>query len=472
MMNNKTERKAGYEWKTELRNGDFYGKTFRLMLPVVLQQLITIGVNFFDNLMVGSFGEQQISAAAFSNQYYGFFQMILMGIGSGAVLMASQFWGRRELDAMRTVSAIVLRVTAAICALFTLTAFAPQVILRIFTDEADVIAAGKPYLMLISLTFLLSGMSSAATYLLRTVGQVRIPLLGSAGAFVINIFFNWIFIFGKFGAPRLELVGAAVGTILARVFEFVFVFGYFIAKDQKYAFRWKHFFASGRQLYRQYVHYSIPVLISDTLLGLSLALVSVIMGHVGSSMAAANSIIGSVTQVTTVLNTGMAGAAAIVIGNTIGEGDLKKAVREGNSYVILSFLFGVFVILPLLLLEAPYVGLYQITEETRQITHGMMLVTCMVMPVQTIAYVTSKGILRGGGDTRFLLLADSSMVWLVSLPLGALSAFVWHLSPVWIYFFLRVEFPLKGIICLVRFLTGKWIRIIRAADCKDSPPAS
>lgn len=450
------------ELKTELKNKKFYNKTIHLMLPVVLQQMITIGVNFFDNLMVGSFGERQISAAAFSNQYYGFFQMILMGIGSGAVVMASQFWGRKELDAMRTVSAIVLKVTILICGLFTLTALAPQVILRIFTGEADVIAVGKPYLMLISLTFLLSGLSSAATYLLRTVGEVKIPLFGSAGAFFINIFFNWIFIFGKFGAPRMELMGAAVGTILARLFEFLCVFGYFIWKDQKYAFRLRHFFLSGRQMYRQYVQYSIPVLISDTLLGLSLSLVSVIMGHVGSSMAAANAIIASVTQMTTVLNTGMAGAAAIVIGNTIGEGNLKKAVREGNTYVILSFVWGVLVILPLLLLEGPYVGLYQITEETRQITHGMMLVTCFVMPIQTIAYVTSKGILRGGGDTRFLLLADSSMVWLVSLPLGALSAFVWHLSPVWIYLFLRIEFPLKGIICLIRFLTGKWIREIRA----------
>lgn len=463
-MNIMTERKEGTERKTELKNRDFYSKTVRLMLPVVLQQLITIGVNFFDNLMVGSFGEQQISAAAFSNQYYGFFQTILMGVGSGAVVMTSQFWGRKELEAMRTVSAIVFRVTALICGLFTLTAFAPQAVLRIFTDEADVIAVGRPYLMLISLTFFLAGMSSVATYLLRTVGQVKVPLIGSAGAFVINIFFNWIFIFGKFGAPRLELIGAAVGTILARLFEFMCVFGYFIWKDQKYAFRLKHFFISGRQLYHQYVRYSIPVLISDTLLGLSLSLVSVIMGHVGSSMAAANSIIGSVTQVTTVLNTGMAGAAAIVIGNTIGEGDLKKAVREGNTYVILSFLIGVIAIFPLLLLEGPYVGLYQITEETRQITHDMLFVTCMVLPIQTIAYVTSKGILRGGGDTRFLLLADSSMVWLVSLPLGALSAFVWHMSPGWIYFFLRVEFPLKGIICLIRFLTGKWIRIIRAAE--------
>lgn len=451
--------------QTEIKNGDFYRKTLYLMVPVVLQQLITIGVNFFDNLMVGSFGEVPIAAAAFSNQFYSFFQMVCMGLGSGAVVMSSQFWGRKELSSMRTVAALALRVTFVICAVFTAAAVgAPGWILEIYTNDAQVIQIGTPYLRLIALTLLLAGISSTVTYLLRSVGQVRIPLIGSAVAFFTNIFFNWIFIFGMFGAPRLELVGAAVGTLIARIFEFIIVFGYFIVKDPVFSFRLKHLLLSVKEMWHPYIQYSMPVLISDTLLGLSLSMVSIILGHVGSNISAANAIITSVSQVTTVLNTGMAGASAIVVGNTIGEGDLEKAKRESNTYVILSLLFGLAVVGPLLLVEQPYVSLYSITEETRQITHGMMLVACATMPLQTMAYVTSKGILRGGGDTRFLLLADSSMVWLVSLPLGALASFVWHMSPTWIYFFLRVEFPLKGIICFIRFCSGKWIKIIRAQE--------
>lgn len=455
--------------QTELKNGNFYKKTVHLMIPVILQQLITIGVNFFDNLMVGSFGEVQIAAASFSNQFYSFFQFICMGLGSGAVVMSSQFWGRKELVSMWKVAAIALRVTLAICAVFTIVAVGrPSGVLGIFTNDAAVIRTGSPYLRLIAFTLLLSGLSSTATYLLRSVGEVRVPLIGSAVAFFVNIFFNWIFIFGKFGAPRLELLGAAVGTLIARIFEFLIVFGYFIAKDDVFGFRIRHLFVSASKLYRQYVQYSIPVLISDTLLGLSLSLVSIILGHVGSNISAASAIIGSITQVTTVLNVGMAGASAIVVGNTVGEGDYEKAKREGNAYVILSFFFGIVIILPLLLLERPYVGLYNIAEETRQITHSMMLITCATMPIQTVAYITSKGILRGGGDTRFLLFADSSMVWFVSLPLGALASFVWNMSPAWIYFFLRVEFPLKGILCMARYLTGKWIKVIKGAEVAEA----
>ena len=448
----------------EFGSRPFFHKTLVLMLPVILQQLITIGINFLDNLMIGSFGETPIAAAAFGNQVYAFFQFICMGLGSGAVVMSSQFWGRGELEPMRTTAAMALRVTAAICALFTvLTVLWPGAILRIFTDDAGVIRAGAPYMRLIGTTFLLAGLSSTATYLMRSVGQVSIPLIGSAAAFFLNLFFNWVFIFGKLGAPRLELVGAAVGTVIARAFEFLFVFGYFLLRERKFAFRPRHFALPGGTLRREYIRYSLPVLFSDTLLGLSLSLTSVIYGHISPEISAANSIAGSLVQLITVLNVGMAGAAAIVVGNTIGEGDAPRARREGNTYILLSFLFGLAMVPVLMLLEGPYVGLYKIQGVTAGIVRDMMLCNYFMLPIQTIAYVISKGILRGGGDTRFLLLADSSCVWFISLPLGALAGFVWHLPPFWVYFFLRVEFPLKGVVCFIRYCTGKWIREIRAA---------
>ena len=168
----------------ELKNKDFFKKTAVLMLPVILQQLITIGINFMDNLMVGSFGETQIAAAAFGNQFYGLFQFICMGLGSGAIVMSSQFWGRRELEPMRTAASIALRVTLVLCAAFTVFSVScPSLILRIFTNQAPVIEVGTPYMRLIGMTFLLAGLSSTSTYLLRSVGSVRIPLIGSIVAF-------------------------------------------------------------------------------------------------------------------------------------------------------------------------------------------------------------------------------------------------------------------------------------------------
>ena len=443
----------------------FFRKTLLLMLPVILQQLITIGINFLDNLMIGSFGETSIAAAAFGNQVYSFFQFICMGLGSGAVVMSSQFWGRKEIGHMRAAAAMALRVTAAVCAVFTLLGVgAPALILRIFTSDAAVISVGTPYMRLIGTTFLLAGLSSTATYLMRSVGRVNIPLIGSAIAFFLNLFFNWVFIFGKLGAPRLELVGAAVGTVIARAFEFLFVFGYFAVRERSFSFRLPHFTLPAGSLRREYIRYSLPVLFSDTLLGLSIALTSVVYGHISADISAAVSIANSLIQLITIANVGMAGASAIVVGNTIGEGEIDRAKREGNTYILLSFFFGLAMILPLALLEGPYTGLYSIRGGTVSIVRDIMLVNYFMLPLQTIAFVISKGILRGGGDTRFLLLADSSCVWFISLPLGALAAFVWHLAPIWVYFFLRIEFPLKGVVCFIRYCSGRWIKQIRVRE--------
>lgn len=447
----------------ELKNKSFYRKTLRLMAPVILQQLISVGVNFMDNLMIGGFGETTIAAASFSNQFYTLFNFITMGLGSGAIVLSSQFWGRKELDPMRKVAAIALRLAAALCALFTLVSVAfPQVILRVFTSESAIITVGSPYMRLIGATFLLSGLSSTATYLLRSVGNVRIPLIGSAGAFVLNVFFNWIFIFGELGAPRLELVGAAVGTVIARVFEFCFIFGYFILKDDRFGFRIRHFFQSAGDLWRPYFKYGLPVLVSDTLLGVSLTLTGVIMGHMGEMASAANAIVASLINMLDILTSSMGGASAIVVGNTIGEGDIPRARREGNSYMVLSVLLGLVLILPLHLLSGPYLAAYSIADETLAMAKWMLLYNYIALPVTANAYATSKGVLRGGGDTRFLLVADSILVWLFSLPVGAVAGLIFHVSPVWVYVILRLQFPLKGILCFIRYASGKWIKVITA----------
>ena len=212
---------------SELKSREFYRQTIHLLIPVMLQQLITTGINFLDNIMVGSFGETQIAAAALSNQFYAIFQFVCMGLGSGAIVMSSQFWGSGERDALKKTAAIALRFTVVISGVFMLLSVIwPAGILRIFTGDLAVVEAGKTYLRLLGSTFLFAGISSTATYLLRSTGHVKVPLISSILAFFINLGFNYVFIFGVWFFPRLEIVGAAVGTVIARTFEFLFIFGY------------------------------------------------------------------------------------------------------------------------------------------------------------------------------------------------------------------------------------------------------
>ena len=448
---------------SELKSREFYRQTIHLLIPVMLQQLITTGINFLDNIMVGSFGETQIAAAALANQFYAIFQFVCMGLGSGAIVMSAQFWGSGEYKALRTTAAIALRFTVAISGAFLLLSVIwPEGILRCFTGDPAVVAAGKTYMRLLGTTFLFSGVSSTVTYLLRSTGHVRIPLISSIIAFFLNLGFNYVFIFGFWFFPRLEIVGAAVGTVIARTFEFAFIFGYFALKDRNFGFRLRHFRLTEPGLLKQYLHYSLPVIISDTLLGVGIAMSSVIIGHISAEFVAANSIVVTANQLLTIGNSAMAGASAVVIGNTIGAGDTDKAYRQGVAYVILSVAFGVVFSLVIALLRDPYIRLYSISAETAAMAREFFLFMIIMSPLQTLAFVTSKGILRGGGDTRFIMIFDSILVWLLSLPLGALAGLVWHLPAFWIFFLLKLEFGAKGILCTVRFFTKKWIKVIRA----------
>ena len=448
---------------SELKNREFYRQTIHLLIPVMLQQLITTGINFLDNIMVGSFGETQIAAAALANQFYAIFQFVCMGLGSGAIVMSSQFWGSGEHKALKTTAAIALRFTVCISGAFLLLSVIwPEGILRCFTSDLAVVEAGKTYMRLLGTTFLFAGLSSTVTYLLRSTGHVRIPLISSIIAFFVNLGFNYVFIFGVWFFPRLEIVGAAVGTVIARTFEFLFIFGYFALKDENFGFRLKHFPLKDAALRKQYLRFSLPVIISDTFLGVGIALGSVIIGHISAEFVAANSIVVTANQLLTIGNSAMAGASAVVIGNTIGAGDTDRAYRQGVAYVILSVAFGVVFSLIILLLRDPYLRLYSISAETAAMARQFFLFMIIMSPVQTLAFVTSKGILRGGGDTRFLMFFDSILVWCFSLPLGALAGLVWHLPAFWTFFLLKLEFGAKGILCTIRFFTKKWIRVIRA----------
>ena len=444
---------------SELKNRAFLRKTVYIMIPVILQQLISVGINFLDNVMIGPFGEYQISAVSLGNQFYNLFRFVCMGLGSGAIVMSSQYWWAKEYGKMKTVAAIAMRLTFALSLVFgVISTAAPGLVLKIYTDDPQIIESGLDYVRLIGWTYVISGLSSSATYLLRSSGHVKIPLISSIVALFLNLFFNWVFIYGKLGAPRMEATGAAVGTVIARAFEFLLIFGYFMFKDENFGFRFKHFGLRDGELWKKFISYSLPVLISDTLLGIGLSISSSVVGHMGAEVAAANAIVASADQLITIPKMGIAGAAGVIIGNTVGEGDRDRARREGSAYCAIGVLLGLCASCLYLALRRPYVSLYTVDEGTKQIALSFFTMFVFMSPLQTLSYTLSKGVLRAGGDTRFLLWADIILLWGVSLPLGSLAAFVWHLPVFWTYFLLKMEFGLKSILCLIRFLTGKWIR--------------
>lgn len=444
---------------TLIRDKNFYRKILSIMLPVALQQAINIGVNMMDTVMLGSFGEIQLSASSLANQYYNCFTILCMGIIGGSSILASQFWGAGDKEHVRETFNMALRLSLGVSVVFAIITFffAPQ-IMRIYSSDPDVIEQGIRYLNVTVFVFALHGTSLVATQLMRSVGKAQLGLFVSIVSFIVNVGANYIFIFGKFGAPRLEIAGAAVGTLIARSVEFLLTFVYILHLDRDLGLRVHHLMCSpSGHLYRNYFRLGAPVLISDSLLGIGSTMVSVILGHMGTVAVSANAICQVVDRLCTVVIQGVSNASGVIIGNTIGSGDTNLAIRQGESFYLLSMIFGAVSALLVFLIGPISISMYNLTPETILATRHLMNAYVIVVFFQAIQSVMTKGVLRGGGDTKFLMKADILFMWLVSIPVGAIAGLVFH-QPPWITMLcLRLDYIIKSAWCVSRLLSGKWI---------------
>lgn len=444
-----------------VRDPGFYKKSAAIAIPIALQSMITMGVNMMDTIMVGRLGENALSAVSLANQFITLFQICCMGMGMGAAVLTARFWGKKDLVSLKQTITIMLRFCLMIATGFALVTMAiPQGILSLYSNEEPLLELGTVYFLWSVPAYWLTGLALTTTLVLRSVGQTRIPLITSIAAFFVNVGANYIFIFGKFGAPAMGVAGAALGTLISRILECGVIFGYFLFFDQNVGYRPRDLFCRCRGLLGEYLRISLPVLISDALLGLGNNAVAVVMGHIGSAFVAANAITTVTQQLSTTFTQGISQASCIVIGHTLGEGDAERAQREGVTFLVLGFVIGILAGGIITLISGPVIHMYKVSPETEEIARQLMLAVAFIVIFMSSNNIMTKGVLRGGGDTRFLMIADILFLWVVSIPLGALAGLVLHLPPFWIYVCLKLDQIIKAFWCVTRLRSKKWIKAI------------
>lgn len=448
-----------------IKDKGFYKKVASIALPIALQGLITSGVNAMDSVMVGLVGQTELSAVSLANQFITIFHIFCMGIGMGASVLVARYYGMNDGSSLKKTVTIMLRLCLIMATLFCLlTLFFPREIMYIYTkpEEESIVSFGIEYLRYSVISYFFLGLSLTCTIVLRNVGQVKIPLYTSVGAFFVNVGANYIFIFGKLGCPEMGVAGAAVGTLIARIFEFAVICGYLFLIDKKIAFRIKDIFMKVGGLWKEYIRISIPVLISDAILALGNNSVAMIIGRLGEAFIAANAVTAVTQQLSSVMIQGFSQAGAIVTGYTLGEGDREKAHRQGWAFLGIGIIFGLVAAGIVMLISEPMITVYNLDETTRGIARELMLSIAIIIVFQATNSIMTKGVLRGGGDTKMLMLADNVFLWVASIPLGAVAGLVLGLPAFWIYFFLKLDQVLKAIWCVYRLQGGKWIKKIRS----------
>lgn len=442
----------------------FYSQIFKLVLPIIIQNLLSAAVSSADVVMLNYAGQSSISAVSLASQYANVLFMVFYGLGTGATMLCAQYYGKGDMQAVQVIEGIALRFSLAISALFACAAFfCPKLMMRVFTEDPELIAVGASYIRCMSVCYLCWGITEVYLAVLRSIGRVVISTAMNVLAFSLNVGLNAVFIFGLCGAPRLGAMGVAIATSLSRVMELAACFGVScfrteIKLDLRYLF-YRH-----KTLFADFVRLSLPALGNDISWSLAFSMYSVIIGHLGTDAVAANSFVIVVRNFGTILCFGMASAGGILLGNMIGENKLEEARDGAKKLMKLTVLTGAAGGVIILAASPVVLSYAQLTEQAMHYLKYMLLINTYYVMGAAVNTTLIAGVFRAGGDSRFGFICDTIDMWVYAVPLGFFAAFVLKLPVMWVYVLICTDEFVKWPWVIRHYRSGKWLHNITRDD--------
>jgi len=443
----------------------FYKNFFNIYVALVLQNIITISVNLADNVMLGAYSETALSGAAAVNQIQFVYQQLLLALGDGLVIFCSQYWGKKQTGPMKKIAAIAMYAAIFIAVvLFGLVSLFPYQAVGIFTTDGPIIEAGVSYLNVIRFTYLFFAITQILLATMRSVETVKIAFQLSVMTFFVNCGINYVLIFGHFGAPELGIVGAAIGTLTARIMEIIVLIFYIKKKDKKLQIRLSDYFSLDKQLAKDYTKITAPMVFTQGLWGVNTALQTAILGHMTATAIAANSAASTLFLLMKSTAVGAASTASIIIGKAIGVGDIEQVKSYAKRLQRLFIVIGVCSGIALFFLRVPFLSLYDLKQETMMMTNTFLIILSVVYVGMSYQMPTNNGIIRGGGNTMFVVKMDLISIWGIVIPLSLFMAFVVKASPAVVVCCLNADQIFKCVPAFLESHYGNWIRKLTRDD--------
>lgn len=441
-----------------MSNKSFLKMVAILVIPMALQNLINVGITSIDVIMLGRVNATVLSGASLGSQINFIMNLLLFGISSGASVLVAQYWGKNDTKAIATIFGISVKLSFLIGLAFTIvTFFLPSQLMMIFSNNDQVIREGSKYLQIVCFSYFISAITMIYLNTMRCLERVMIATWTYFTSMISNIIINYFLIFGPFGLPKLGIRGAAIGTVCARLIELLIIIVY-NSKNKDLPFKLSYLFLKNKELSKDFRKYSTPVIVNELLWGTGMSAIAAIIGHMGTSAVAANSVVQVARQLSMVVGFGVASAAAITIGKAIGENDIARAKDFGSRFLKLSLCTGIAGSLVVLIFRPIALQLMSLPSDSKELLSYMMLLMAIYVIGQGLNTTMIVGIFRSGGDTMFGLLADTGALWGVSILTGFLAAFVFKLDIHIVYIFLLSDELIKTPISLLRYKSHRWLR--------------
>ncbi|MCI8939165.1 MAG: MATE family efflux transporter [Dorea sp.] len=438
----------------------FYRQIGTLVIPIIIQNLLSAAVNSADVVMLNYVGQSAISAVSLAAQYAQMLFMFFYGLGTGASILCAQYFGKGEWEPIRAVEGIAMRISLTASVLFAGAAVTiPELMMKLFTEDGELIKLGAEYLRIVSVAYLCWGIIEVYLAILRSVGRAVVTMSMNVLAFSLNIILNAVFIFGLFGAPKLGVAGVAIATSVSRLIE-LFACIIVSGRTKEIKLNPAYMLIRNRLLFGDFVRLAVPALLNDVLWGAAFSMYSVILGHLGTDAVAANSLVTVVRNFGTVFCFGVASAGGILVGNVLGENKIEKARDYTSRVMKLTILTGIVGGLVVLAITPLVMRFADLSETAMGYLKVMLLINSYYVIGIAVNTTLIAGIFRAGGDSRFGCICDGITMWCYAVPLGFFAAFVLKLPVLWVYFLLCTDEFAKWPAVIRRYRSGKWLKNI------------
>ena len=426
----------------------FYGQALKIAIPVMAQMLIQNLVSLIDNFMVAGLGDVKMSGVNITGQIIFTFMVFMNTICMAGGIFLTQFSGADDKEGMKQSFCFKLWAGVFVIILFSLACFCfPRQILSLMvkknTQADSILAEGVKYMKIMGfmgIPWLISAMISSS---LREIGEVKVPLVISITATLINTFFNWIFIYGNLGAPRLEVRGAAIATVIARSAEAVIFICYMIKKKPPFAIKLYDMIHLNFKLFGNIFQKAWMIMCSEMVWAIAETITTALYnGRGGADVVSGMSSSFAIANLFFVAFSGIMTATGVIIGKELGRGELEKARKEKVWLLNGSIIFGMFFtgvgLLCTLLIPIVFRNL---SSNSQQICREMVLVMAFYMPIWV--YLNAQlAVSRAGGDTVMGILVDGIGNLGIVIPGITFMALCTSIGPVMMYAIIKfVEVP-------------------------------
>ncbi|HCX64396.1 MAG TPA: MATE family efflux transporter [Eubacteriaceae bacterium] len=437
---------------------EFQKTMFSIALPIMIQSFMMSFLNMIDTIMVGRLGETEIASVGIANQFYFFYNMLLIGLCGGVSVFISQYWGRRDEKNIKKILGVGLSSVVLLSILFIIIGFYnPDNVIRLFSNDILVEQIGTQYLSITVFSYFFTGVSFLYGFSLRSIGRATLPMIVNMVAIITNVILNYLLIFGNLGFPTLGVNGAAIATLIARVTEAILLMFFIYRFENPLRAKISELLSFKRHFVKRAYKTITPVVFNDMFWGLATLTYIAVYGRMGTAAMATIQIGNTVNNLFMVIAFGLSNASAIMIGNSIGEGKPLLAFDYAKKFIVSSFFISLGIGVLLALFSPMILQLYKVSETVRYSAQAILYMISAIFSIRVLAILLIVGILRGGGDAGKALLIEGFTMWGVGVPLLLFGAFVLQWPVHWVYALAMTEEIVKCILSLFRLKSGKWI---------------